>query len=166
MKKTNSVLKEAMYRIGYQCFVDSFAISQESIEDKAERYQGNVYTAQSKLLSWNSESEDYCYGNRFYGGDLNGLTNAAQKYLAELGVNLLYMTPVFKALTNHKYDTVDYKLIDPQFGTLADFEKLIQTCHQNDIKLILDGVFNHTSSEHEWYQKARQGIEPFTDYYK
>ena len=95
-----------------------------------------------------------------------GVSNAINNYLADLGINMLYMTPVFAAESNHKYDTVNYKEIDKQFGTLDDFKDLVNTCHKHDMKLILDGVFNHTSSLHEWYKKAKQGIKPYSDFYK
>jgi len=162
----DALYKDARCRIGYQCMVDSFAIGSGSISNKASLYQTDVYGKQPQQLNWSDECDDYCYGFRFYGGDLNGVSNAVQDYLAGLGVNLLYLTPIFKAHSNHKYDTLDYKTIDPQFGALQDFQLLADKCHELNIKLILDGVFNHTSCNHEWFIKAKQGIAPFTGYYK
>ncbi len=162
----NSLNKDARHRIGYQCMVDSFAIGSGSISNKALLYQKDVYGKQPQALNWSDECDDYCYGFRFYGGDLNGVANAVQNYLAGLGVDLLYLTPIFKAHSNHKYDTLDYKTIDPQFGTQQDFARLAGKCHEHGVKLILDGVFNHTSCNHEWFIKAQQGVAPFTGYYK
>ena len=65
--------------------------------------------------------------------------------MLDLGINCIYLNPIFKALSFHKYDTVDYYDIDPCFGTKNDFKKLVEICHENNIKVILDGVFNHTS---------------------
>lgn len=79
-------------------------------------------------------------------GDLPGLT-ARLDYLKELGVDVLYMTPVFKANTQHKYDTVDYYQIDPAFGSNADLCALVQKAHALGLRVVLDGVFNHTSPE-------------------
>ncbi|MDZ7724579.1 MAG: alpha-amylase family glycosyl hydrolase [candidate division KSB1 bacterium] len=94
------------------------------------------------------------------------LGRAVREYLSDLGINLLYLTPIFEAESNHKYDTLNYKRIDPQFGSMHDFRALLADCHEHDIKLILDGVFNHTSCNHEWFKRAEQGIEPFVHYYK
>ncbi|MBN2008902.1 hypothetical protein JW960_06115 [candidate division KSB1 bacterium] len=152
--------------IGYQCFVDSFAVGEKSLTEKSALYPTTVYNHPTKLLYWGEEFPEYCYGYAFYGGDLSGVGSSIQHYLADFGIDLLYLTPIFKADSNHKYDTVDYYMIDPQFGDLSIFHKLVETCHHHRIKLILDGVFNHTSYHHDWYIKAQQGNTPFIDYYK
>jgi len=64
-------------------------------------------------------------------------------YLKQLGVNAIYLNPVFKSPTNHKYDTVDYFKIDPHFGNPEDLKMLVNKCHLKGIRIILDGVFNH-----------------------
>ena len=156
----------AKNRIGYQCFVDSFAIGSGTVHDKADRYPQSVYDWQAKLLNWDQHDEKYNWGYSFYGGDLKGVENAVRDYLAGFGVDMLYLTPIFKAETNHKYDTTDYRQIDPQFGTLDDFHNLLGTCHEHNVRLLLDGVFNHTGSKHPWFLNAQQGKEPFTHYYK
>lgn len=78
----------------------------------------------------------------FNGGDLRGLIDKLD-YLETLGITALYLTPIFAADTNHKYDTVDYCRIDPHFGDLATFRQLIREAHQRGIRVILDAVFNH-----------------------
>ncbi len=78
----------------------------------------------------------------FMGGDLAGII-AKLDYLAALHVDLIYLTPIFKAPSNHKYDTEDYFLVDPSFGTLEDLRKLTAQCHARGIRVMLDGVFNH-----------------------
>lgn len=80
-------------------------------------YSRKTYEHETNRLGWQEESENYCYGASYYGGDLNGVSKAIENYLADLGVDMIYLTPIFKAESNHKYDTLDYKQIDPQFGT-------------------------------------------------
>ncbi len=78
----------------------------------------------------------------FFGGDLQGIINRLD-YLAALGINALYLTPIFAAHTNHKYDTVDYYQIDPHFGELETFRHLVREAHRRSIRIVLDAVFNH-----------------------
>ncbi len=78
----------------------------------------------------------------FFGGDLLGITRKLD-YIADLGCNALYLNPIFKAGTNHKYDTHDYFQIDPAFGDDAAFDTLILQAHDRSIRVVLDGVFNH-----------------------
>lgn len=78
----------------------------------------------------------------FMGGDLRGIIQRLD-YLADLGITALYLNPIFQASSNHKYNTYDYFRIDPHFGDLATFHELITRAHQHNIRVILDGVFNH-----------------------
>ncbi|MCD2255412.1 alpha-glycosidase [Lactobacillus sp. CC-MHH1034] len=82
----------------------------------------------------------------FYGGDLQGIIDHLD-YLQKLGVNGLYLTPVFKAHSNHKYDTVDYLEVDPAFGDKRIFKALIDEAHARGMKVMLDAVFNHIGDE-------------------
>lgn len=82
----------------------------------------------------------------FFGGDLKGVLDHLD-YLSELGINAIYFTPLFAAPSNHKYDTVDYKLVDPHFGTNETLRELVEACHKVGIRVVLDAVFNH-SGEH------------------
>ncbi len=79
----------------------------------------------------------------FFGGDLRGIVNRLD-YIASLGVNALYLNPVFASGSNHKYNTGDYLRIDPAFGDETVFRELVDSCHARGIRIILDGVFNHT----------------------
>ena len=79
----------------------------------------------------------------FFGGSLQGITEKLD-YLAGLGVTTLYLNPIFEAASNHRYDTGDYRAIDPLLGTEADFRALCTAAHQRGMRVILDGVFNHT----------------------
>jgi glycosidase len=79
----------------------------------------------------------------FQGGDLRGVINRFD-YLQDLGINSIYLNPIFQATSNHRYNTTDYYQIDPILGSFRDYEKLIEIAHQNDMRVILDGVFNHS----------------------
>jgi len=90
--------------------------------------------------------------NDFFGGDLKGITSKIP-YLKELGVTAIYLNPIFKAFSNHRYDTGDYMTIDPLLGTEKDLVELIDKAKSNGIKIILDGVFNHTGDDSLYFNK-------------
>lgn len=79
-------------------------------------------------------------------GDLPGLISHLP-HMKELGVDVLYLNPIFEAGTSHKYDTLDYKKVDPSFGTEEDLKNLVKKAHELNMKVVLDGVFNHTSEK-------------------
>lgn len=94
------------------------------------------------------------YSNNFYGGDLKGIKDKIdQGYFDNLGVSVLYLNPIFRSPSNHKYDTADYLTIDPDFGTLADWNNLVTSANAHNIKIILDGVFNHVSSDSTYFDR-------------
>ena len=98
-------------------------------------------------------------------GDLKGVT-AKLDYIRELGVDYIWMTPFFVSPQNDNgYDVEDYYNIDPRYGTMEDFEELSREAANRGIKLMLDMVFNHTSSHHEWFRKALSGDPKYKDYY-
>ncbi len=78
----------------------------------------------------------------FQGGDLRGIIQHFD-YLLDLGINAIYLNPIFAATSTHRYNTSDYFSIDPKLGTLKDFHALVEIAHRNDVRLVLDGVFNH-----------------------
>lgn len=86
----------------------------------------------------------------FFGGNLLGITKKLD-YLKEMGINLIYLNPIFKARSNHRYDTGDYKEIDPMVGTEDDFKLLISEAKKRKINIILDGVFNHTGMDSKYF---------------
>lgn len=86
--------------------------------------------------NWNSD---------FFGGNLAGIREKLP-YLKDLGVRILYLNPIFMAYSNHRYDTADYKRIDPMLGTEADFRSLCDAAHRQGMYVVLDGVFSHTGS--------------------
>lgn len=82
----------------------------------------------------------------FFGGDIKGITNNLD-YIRDLGINLIYLTPIFKSTSNHKYNTHDYFEIDENFGNKNDFRELVDECHKRNIKIVLDAVFNHSGDD-------------------
>lgn len=112
--------------------------------------------------------------NDFFGGNLKGIEKKLP-YLKELGVSCIYLNPIFKAYSNHRYDTGDYKTIDPMLGTEQDFKQLCTASDKLGIKIILDGVFNHTGSDSLYFNKkgtynsigAYQSTDsPYYDWYR
>ena len=98
-------------------------------------------------------------------GELRGVT-AKLDYLKELGVDYLWLTPFFVSPQNDNgYDVADYRQIDPRYGTMDDFEELSREAEKRGLGLMLDMVFNHTSTEHEWFRKALAGDPKYKDYY-
>ena len=91
-------------------------------------------------------------------------------HIKDLGVGCIYLNPIFTAKFNHKYATIDYKEIDPQFGTKDDFRTLVETAHKYGIRIVLDGVFNHTGTDFFAFKDIleKQGFERYgqrRDYY-
>src|SRR5690625_236510 len=99
-------------------------------------------------LNWNNKIVN---NHEIYGGDLNGIKSKLP-YLKNLGVTGIYLTPIFESNTAHKYDTINYFNIDPSFGTNEDFKKLVEEAHKVNIKIMLDGVFNHSGYLHPFFQ--------------
>ena len=111
--------------IFYQIFPDRF-------------YNGNSSNSSKKVCKWGDKPAR----DNFFGGDLEGIIFKLP-YLEELGVNALYLTPIFKSPSNHKYNTTDYYEVDPSFGNKDSLKRLVKELHQRQIRILLDGVFNH-----------------------
>jgi cyclomaltodextrinase len=111
--------------IFYQIFPDRFA-------------NGDLLNDPPNVQKWGSTPTSW----GFQGGDLRGIIQHID-YLLDLGINALYLNPIFTATSTHRYNTSDYYRIDPKLGTLTDFRVLLDTAHRNNIRIILDGVFNH-----------------------
>ncbi|MCX4286711.1 MAG: alpha amylase N-terminal ig-like domain-containing protein, partial [Clostridia bacterium] len=112
----------------YQIFVDRF-------------YMGNTQKDKSYInLKWGDIPDP----KSFAGGDIKGVTEKLP-YLCGLGINAIYLTPVFSSVSNHKYDISDYYEIDKNFGSKKDLKELIDSAHANGMKVVLDAVFNHCS---------------------
>lgn len=98
------------------------------------------------------DGSDALYNNDFFGGDLAGLIQKLD-YIKSLGANALYLTPVFRAPSNHKYDAADYKQIDPAFGTNADFERLCAEAARRGIRVIPDTSLNHVGADSPYFNR-------------
>ena len=84
-------------------------------------------------------------------GDLNGITEKMD-YLRELGINVIWLSPVYQSPnTDNGYDISDYQAIMEEFGTMEDFDRMLQSAHDHGIRLVMDLVVNHTSDEHPWF---------------
>ena len=117
-------VKDAIF---YQIFPDRFC--------RSERYH-----AAGKFVPWDTKPTR----ENMFGGNLAGIESKLT-YIKGLGANAIYLCPIFKSNSNHRYHTVDYFEIDPVLGTLADFDRLVEKAHRLGLRIILDGVFNHCS---------------------
>ncbi|QTM98494.1 alpha-glycosidase [Sediminibacillus dalangtanensis] len=113
--------------VWYQIFPERFA-------------NGDATLDPPDTLAWGSAKPT---PENFFGGDFQGVIDHLD-YLEELGINGIYFTPIFTAYSNHKYDTIDYRQIDPQFGDKKVFRRLVDACHKRGIRVMLDAVFNHS----------------------
>ncbi len=134
---TVSILKDPDWADGavvYEIFPDRF-------------FNGDISNDPSYTMRWGGTPT---YDN-FFGGDLQGIIDKIG-YLKDLGIGVLYTTPIFDSPSNHKYNTRDYMKIDRHFGTLKTFQNLIEILHSNNIRWIIDGVFNHTGTSFSAFQ--------------
>ena len=98
-------------------------------------------------------------------GDIPGIISRLDE-LKELGVGIIWLSPVYKSPdADNGYDISDYRGINPKFGTMRDMEELLSQASKRDIRVVMDLVINHTSDEHEWFQKSRDAGSPYRDYY-
>lgn len=98
-------------------------------------------------------------------GDFNGITQKLD-YLQELGINAIWLMPIHPSPSYHGYDVIDYYAVNPDYGTMDDFKRLLEEAHRRDIHIIIDFVINHTSSQHAWFVDANRGPQAkYRDYY-
>lgn len=138
----------------YQILPDRFCNGNPSItvKDGEYSYQGHkVYN----VKDWDTPAKCYCEtgGVDFYGGDLEGIYQKLD-YLQELGINAIYLNPIFLSPSIHKYDSLDYTMIDPHLGGEDALIKLVQAMHERGMKLMMDISINHTSSDALWFNKS------------
>ena len=103
-------------------------------------------------MDWRPTPDGKVLNNDFFGGNFKGITEKLP-YLASLGVTILYLNPISKSFSSHRYDTGDYKTPDPMLGTEADFTALCNAAHSLGMKVILDGVYSHTGSDSLYFDK-------------
>jgi glycosidase len=156
------------HQVVYQVFVDRFAAGSDP-ETRRE-----YYGPPRRLRAWSdapthgtylADAGVWSHEIDFWGGDLRGLTGRLD-YIHALGCDVVYLNPIFLAFTNHKYDAIDYHQIDPQYGTREDFARLCAEAHRRGMRVVLDGVFNHTGKRAVWFRDAQKGASsPYRDYY-
>ncbi len=133
----------------YHIFVDRFRKSKESHVREGGILIEDWY---SNITEYPEYPGAYLKNNTFFGGNLYGITEKLD-YLASLGVSIIYLSPIFESPSNHKYDTSDYEKIDEGFGGEVAFEELIKKAGDYNIKIILDGVFNHTGADSKYFNR-------------
>ena len=137
----------------YQIFPDRFYGFHKTFDIPKKRPEYTIHYDWYAPISFNKHPfEDGVACNDFYGGNLKGIQEKLP-YLKSLGVSVLYLNPIFDAYSNHKYDTADYKTIDPMFGTEEDFKNLCNAAESMGIRIILDGVFSHTGADSIYFNK-------------
>lgn len=136
----------------YQIIPDRFRNGDDSITIKSEDY---IYQGKRPItMNWDEKPYEWPITKNldFYGGDFYGITEKLD-YLQELGINAIYLNPIFKSPTMHKYDALDYFEIDPTLGGDEAFIELSKEIHKRGMKVILDISINHTSSSAKWFNK-------------
>ncbi|SXF95237.1 maltodextrin glucosidase [Klebsiella variicola] len=143
-------------QVFYQIFPDRFARSAARDADQDAVYYHHAAGREIVRKAWDEPLTGEAGGSTFYGGDLDGVSEKLP-YLKQLGVTALYLNPVFAAPSVHKYDTEDYRRVDPQFGGDAALLRLRHNTQRAGMRMILDGVFNHTGDSHPWFDRHQQG---------
>lgn len=142
--------------IVYQVIVDRFAPSAKLEQKK------NLYASPLRLMKWHQPTERGAFNENagawqheldFWGGDLQSLSERLE-YLKKFHVDVLYLNPIFRSLTNHKYDTHDYFEVDPVYGDNDDLRQLVKNAHDMGLKVMLDGVFNHVGRASSLFKQA------------
>ena len=137
----------------YQVFPDRFHKSGDSdLTGKLGPF--TIHEKWDEEVSWQPTEKGEVLNNDFYGGNFKGITEKLP-YIASLGATILYLNPISKSFSSHRYDTGDYKTPDPMLGTMEDFRVLCEKAHELGIKVILDGVFSHTGSDSLYFDKNR-----------
>lgn len=142
MKRKKSVLLIFMLLAGLLA-----GCSKKNIIDTTQKqYDGRVFY-EIFVRAFNDSNDDGI-------GDLNGVTQKLD-YLKDLGVKGIWLMPINESTSYHGYDISDYYKINPEYGTMEDYKKLLDEAHKRDIKVYMDMVINHTSTEHPWFKEAR-----------
>ena len=138
----------------YQIFPDRFRKSGEcDLTGKLTPY--TVHENWNEEVQWQPDENGIVQNNDFFGGNFRGIIEKMD-YIASLGTTILYLNPISKSFSHHRYDTGDYKTVDPMLGTEADFTALCEAAHARGIRVILDGVFNHTGSNSLYFNRDRR----------
>lgn len=131
----------------YHVFVDRFNRA-DGVKTKRKYRLHESFSESPEVVS----ADGKYYADDFFGGNFNGIREKLD-YLEELGVGIIYLSPIFKAYSNHRYDTGDYLKVDELLGTEDDFKRLLDAAHEKGMKVILDGVFNHSGADSLYFNK-------------
>ena len=135
----------------YQVFPDRFHKSGScDLTGKLQPY--TIHKDWNEEVHWQPTETGEVLNNDFYGGNFRGIREKMD-YIASLGTTILYLNPISKSFSSHRYDTGDYKTPDPMLGTEEDFAAMCQAAHERGIKVILDGVYSHTGSDSLYFNR-------------
>lgn len=138
-------------QIVYQIFVDRF----NKGPDFAKKVKEGLYLRDGGCVkNWSDIPRRESHGMEFFGGDIDGIVEKLD-YIQTLGANVIYLTPIFLASTNHKYNTHEFK-VDPQFGDENSLKRLLNEGHRRGMKIVLDGVFNHVGADGRWFNRSKK----------
>ena len=143
---TPSWLRKAVM---YQIFPDRFHRAGDKIVPKRGAL---LHTDWNDTPHYFKDEKGDVIAYDFFGGNLQGI-RAKLPYLQELGISLIYLNPIFASVSNHRYDTGDYKEVDPLLGSEADLKELLADAGQRGIRIILDGVFSHTGADSRYFNR-------------
>ena len=146
-KSTYKTPDFAKGNIIYHVFVDRFNRA-DGVKTKRKYRLHESFSESPEVVS----ADGKYYADDFFGGNFNGIREKLD-YLEELGVGIIYLSPIFKAFSNHRYDTGDYLKVDELLGTEDDFKRLLDAAHEKGMKIILDGVFNHSGADSLYFNK-------------
>ena len=137
-------------KVFYQIFPDRFC---EGVENKPMPFADRIYQADKHAEPfWQPNEVGGHLNEDYFGGDLKGIQQKLP-YLHEMGVDFIYLNPIFEAHSNHRYNTADYLNVDPLLGTNEDFEALCTAAKKYGIGIVLDGVFSHTGSDSRYFNR-------------
>jgi glycosidase len=135
----------------YQIFPDRFRKSGDcNLTGKQTPYV--VHENWNEEVFWQPNEKGEVLNNDFFGGNFRGITEKMD-YIASLGTTILYLNPISKSFSSHRYDTGDYRTPDPMLGTVADFKAMCEAAHKWGIRVVLDGVYSHTGSDSLYFDK-------------
>lgn len=146
-KSTYKTPDFAKGNIIYHVFVDRFNRA-DGVKTKRKYRLHESFSESPEVVS----ADGKYYADDFFGGNFNGIREKLD-YLEELGVGIIYLSPIFKAYSNHRYDTGDYLKVDELLGTEDDLKRLLDAAHEKGMKIILDGVFNHSGADSLYFNK-------------
>ena len=135
----------------YQVFPDRFCKS-GACDLTGKLTPFTIHGDWNEEVDWRPDEQGRVLNNDFYGGNFRGITEKLP-YIASLGATILYLNPISKSFSNHRYDTGDYKTPDPMLGTEAEFAALCDAAHQLGVRVVLDGVYSHTGSNSLYFDR-------------